>query len=338
MTHKILVTGAGGYIGSVATYLFLEKGYEVVAIDNYSKGFKGPLEVLQKKFGEEKLRYYEVDLNGGLSSVFDKEPSIEAVAHYAALCIVDESMKDPVKYFKNNVCGSQNLFAELIKRGIKNLVFSSTCTVYGDAQYMPVDEKHPIGQNIVNAYGQSKAMVESLIQWYGKLSGLNYVIFRYFNVCGASDDGLIGDSKKPSTLLVQNTVRGALKIEPFYLTCPEVDTPDKTPIRDYINVVDLNEAHVAAIEYLLNGGKSEEINLGTGVGNSVLEIVNKVKEITGATFDVQKGSTRQGDAPKIYASIAKAKQVLGWEPKRTLSDSVKSLITWYTAHPNGWDH
>ena len=162
------------------------------------------------------------------------------------------------------------------------------------------------------------------------------MILRYFNVCGASDDGLIGDSKKPSTLLVQNAVMGALGIEPFYLTCPQVSTPDKTPIRDYINVVDLNEAHLSALDYLMNGGQSEVINLGTGTGNSVLEIVKKVEEATGYKFDLKKTTPRQGDDPKKIASIDKAKKILNWEPKRTIKDSVKSLMAWYNQHPKGW--
>jgi UDP-glucose 4-epimerase len=176
-----------------------------------------------------------------------------------------------------------------------------------------------------------------MIKWFGKQKGLSYVILRYFNVCGASDDGLIGDSKKPSSLLVQNAVRGALGIEKFYLTCPRVDTADGTPVRDYINVVDLNEAHYLALKYLLKGGRSETINLGTGKGNSVLEVVNKVQDLTGAKFTVGKSKPRDGEYAKMIADTNKARKVLGWEHKRDIADSVKSLIKWYNLHPNGWD-
>ena len=334
MSSKILITGAGGYIGSVATYLFLQNGCEVVAIDNFSTGYRQPLELLQKKFGKGKLRFYEIDIKKDLSPIFDKEKDIKAVIHYAASCLVDESMRQPEKYFQNNVCGSNNLLTTIIKYGIKNFIFSSTCTVYGEAQYVPIDEVHPT--NPANPYGESKRMIEKIIEWYGRLKGLNYVILRYFNVCGGSDDSLIGDSKRPSTLLVQNAVRGALGIEPFFLTCHKVDTPDKTPIRDYVNVVDLNEAHIKAFEYLLNHGKSEIINLGTGTGNSVLEVVNKVQEATGAKFDLKKTSPRQGEYAKMIAKIDKAKNILDWEPKREIKDSVKSLIAWYKTHPEGW--
>lgn len=334
MTKKILITGAGGYIGSVATYLLLQNGYMVVALDNFSTGYKQPLKLLLEKFGKEKLTVYEIDITQSLEAVFQKEKNIDAIIHYAASCVVDESMKNPQKYFLNNLYGTQNLLMNLLKYNIQKIIFSSTCAVYAEAQYMPMDEKHPIGP--ISPYGASKRMAEQLMEWYGKLQNLHYVILRYFNVCGASDDGLMGDSKKPSTLLVQNTVRGALGIEQFYLTCPEVDTSDKTPIRDYINVMDLNEAHLKALDYLFNNGKNETINLGTGTGNSVLEIVNQVEKITGKTIPHEKTTPRIGDDAKKIAAIEKAKKILGWQPKRSIADSVNSLVKWYKQHPNGW--
>lgn len=333
MDKKILVTGAGGYIGSVATYLLLQKGYEVVALDNFTTGYKQPLDFLQQKYGVDKLKVYEADLHDDLSEMFGKEKNIGAVLHYAASCVVDESMKNPEKYFYNNVCGTQNFVSQLLKNGIDKIIFSSTCAVYGATQNS-IDEKHPLSPT--SPYGLSKKMVEEILQTYGHLKNLHYVILRYFNVCGAADDGVIGDSKKPSTLLVQNVVRGALGIEPFFLTCPDVDTPDKTPIRDYINVVDLNEAHLKALEYLLNGGKNEIVNLGTGTGNSVLEIVKKVEEVTGVKIELKKTTPREGDDAKKIATITHAKEVLGWEPKRNIEDSIRSLSAWYKLHPKGW--
>ncbi len=332
---KILITGAGGYIGSNSVYLFLQKGYEVVGVDNFVRGFKQPLEVLQEKFGKDKLRFYEADLTKNIDEVFEKEQNIEAVIHYAAFCNVGESMLQPELYFSNNTFGSANLLQAITKHEVKNLIFSSTCAVYGQSEYMPLDEKHPL--HPMSVYGESKRMSEIEIEWYAKQKGLRYVMLRYFNVCGASDDSLIGDSKKPSFHLMQNAVRAALSIAPFELICPEVDTPDKTPIRDYVNVVDLNEAHVKALEYLLNGGNSDVFNLGTGSGNSVLEIVQKVQEITGKEFKAGKGPTRQGDPARLYADNSKIKSVLGWEPKRTIEDSVRTLVKWYMNRPNGWE-
>ncbi|OGK26088.1 UDP-glucose 4-epimerase GalE [Candidatus Roizmanbacteria bacterium RIFCSPHIGHO2_02_FULL_37_9b] len=335
MKSKILITGAGGYIGSVAAYLFLQKGYEVLAVDNFSTGYRQPLELLKNKFGENKLRIYEIDLQNDLGKLFKNEKDISAVLHYAASCIVDESMNKPEKYFKNNILGTLNLLESMTANNILNFVFSSTAAVYGEAKKIPVEENHPTEP--VNVYGESKLIAEKIIQWYGKVKGVKYCILRYFNVCAASDDGLIGDSKKPSSLLVQNSVRGALGIAPFYLTCPEVDTPDQTPIRDYVNVVDLNEAHFVALDYLMKGGKSEIINLGTGTGNSVLEIVNQVQEITGKKFEIKKTTPGKGDPARIVASIEKAKKVLGWKPRRLIADSVKSLVKWYGPHPQGWE-
>ncbi len=333
---KILITGAGGYIGSVATYIFLQEGFEVVALDNFSTGYKEPLRLLKEKFGERKLRFYELDLTKkeNIISLLETEKEIEVVIHYGAHCLVDESMKEPEKYFANNIDGSLNLITAMLAAGIKNLVFSSTCAVYGQSNYVPMDENHP--RKPISPYGESKKMVEDIILWFAKLMRLNYVILRYFNVCGASDDGLIGDSKKPSMLLVQNAIRGALGIEDFFLTYPEVETEDESPIRDYVNVVDLNLAHKKAVEYLLKGGQSEIINIGTGRGNSVLEVVETVQRVVDNSFKVEKGKLREGDPDKLIASIGKAKKVLGWEPQRSLEDSIKSLVVWYKAHPQGW--
>ncbi len=335
MNKKILVTGAGGYIGSVAVYLLLQNGYQVVAVDNFSTGYRQPLELLQDKFGKDKLHNYEFDLRHDLTPMFEEEKGISAVIHFAASCLVDESMKEPEKYFNNNILGTLNLLKTMIKYKINNFVFSSTAAVYGEPKQIPIREDDVTMP--INPYGESKLISEKITRWLNKLKGINYVILRYFNVCGASDDGLIGDSKKPSTLLVQNAVRGALGIESFRLTCPEVDTPDKTPIRDYVNVVDLNTAHLKALEYLFNGGKSEIINLGTGTGNSVIEIVDRVTEVTGFKFKLQKTTPRLGDPARLVASIEKAKTILGWQPERSIRESVQSLTKWYKKHPNGWE-
>lgn len=332
---KVIITGAGGFIGSVTTQLFLKRNFEVVAIDNFTTGFRKPLQILQQEFGADKIRFYEKDIKFDLDSIFAKEKNVYAVIHFAANCLVDDSMKNPQKYFQNNVCGSQNLLTTILKYEIKNLVFSSTCAVYGDVHQIPVVENHPT--NPTNPYGQSKKMAEEIIEWYGKLLGLNYVILRYFNVCGTSNNGQFGDSKKPSVHLVQNAVRAALGIEDFSLTCPVVNTPDKTPIRDYIDVVDVAAAHIKAVNYLIKKGSSEVINLGTGKGNSVLEIINAVQKATGKKFTIKEGLPRSGEYGKIIASIDKAEKILNWQPTKSLDDSIKSLVSWYKKRPQGWE-
>ncbi len=334
---KILVTGAGGYIGSVTTNLLLENGYSVVALDNFSRGYHAPLELLKSKYAD-KLTIYEDDLvDDGAKNILAKESDIEAVIHFAALLNVGESFKIPHIYYANNIGGTARLLEEIIKRNIKNFIFSSSCTVYGNAQYLPIDEKHPVVEP-VSPYGFSKLTCEKMLDWYKKLELINAVSLRYFNVCGATDDGQIGDSKKPSFHLMQNAVRGALGIEPFLFNYAKVNTPDGSPIRDYVNVVDLADAHVKALAWLLREKKSEIFNLGTGSGNSVLEIVETVKKLTGKDFPVNDSADRRLDeADKMIADNTKIKKALGWEPKHTITDSVNSLISWYTKHPGGWE-
>jgi UDP-glucose-4-epimerase GalE len=333
----VMVTGGAGFIGSHATRLLLENGYKVEVVDNLCLGFREAVEVLQNKYGKENLSFSKVDLRSKaeVEQVMERVKP-EAVMHFAALSMVDKSMEVPEEYFENNVAGSIYLIEAMLKNQVNKLIFSSTSAVLGNSQYLPVDEKHPTDP--ISAYGESKLLVEKMIRMISKIHGMKHIIFRYFNVTGSSSDGLIGDSKKPSTLLVQNAVRGALGIAPFQLVCPKVDTPDGTPIRDYINVEDLVDAHLAGLRYLDNGGESNTFLLGTGTGNSVLEIVEMVKKETGVNFEVGKGETRKGDIPAAYANIAKAKEVLGWEPKRSLGDSVASLVKWYKNKPNGWNH
>lgn len=333
----ILVTGGAGYIGSHAVKLLLEKGEKVAVIDNLFRGYKQVIEVLQDKYGADNLKFFKADLKN-----YDEVEKVMAqvkpdgVMHFAALCLVNESMEKPEMYFENNVGGTLNLLKVMAKNGVKNLVFSSTCAVYGESKYLPVDEKHQTVPS--NPYGESKLISEKMIGWMAEIHKFNYVVLRYFNVCGADHDGLIGDSKKPSQLLMQNAVRGALGIEKFQLTCPRVETKDGTPVRDYINVEDLAKAHYKAMEYLRNNGKSEIFNLGTGKGNSVLEIIEEVEKVSGKKIERSQGEARKGEYAEIYADNQKITKLLGWSPEKRLQDGVESLVKWYTGHPNGWDY
>ena len=330
--QKILITGGAGYIGSHAVRLFLERGLSVVLLDNFSRGYHEAVETLAQ-FGD--LAIEEADLldRERIEEVFAKH-DIGTVLHFAALCLVNESVEEPERYMNNNVEGTRNLLETMVKSGVRDIIFSSTCAVYGDVARLPVDEAHPTMP--MNPYGDSKLAAEELIRSYGQEHGIRSVVFRYFNVCGASADGLIGDSKKPSQLLMQNAVRGAMGIEPFAYTCGQVDTPDGTPIRDYIDVEDLVAAHFLGYEYLMQGGASELFNLGNGQGYSVKEIVSAVEQIFGQVMEKSAAPPRKGEYPNIYADAAKARAVLGFAPKKSLSESIESLRKWYAGHPGGY--
>jgi UDP-glucose 4-epimerase len=333
---KILVTGAGGYIGSITCELLLKNDFSIVGIDNFSRGYKDPLIYLEKKYGSEKIKWEELDLfRDDLNRLFEKY-QFDGVLHFAGLANVGESWEKPEIYFDNNVVASQRLAEAMIKAHVKNLVFSSSCAVYGDAQYVPIDENHPLAIP-ASPYGASKKMDEEIFSWYQKTGSLNYVFLRYFNVTGANDEASLGDSKKPSFHLIQNAVRGALGLGEFELNYTSVKTPDNSPIRDYVNVVDLARAHMLALNYLLNGGESNIFNLGTGEGNSVLEIIKIVKEKTGKDFKVGVAKNRRkGEADKMIADNKKAKEILGWKPEHSLDQSIESLVNWYKSHPKGW--
>jgi UDP-glucose 4-epimerase len=331
---KILITGAGGYIGSIGTSLFLKKGYEVICVDNFSTGFKQPLEFLHKRYGENKIRIYNKDLRKGVDDILKKEMNISGVVHYAAQCFIDESFVKPHAYFDNNISGSLKLLQSMQKFGIKNIVYSSTCAVYKKTNRMPIAENATIKP--LSPYGQSKYIVEEILEWYRKTLDLQYIILRYFNVTGADNNGDLGDSKNPSLALVQNAVLAALKNKPLKITYKHVSTKDGSPIRDYINVLDLNDAHINAVDYLLKESKSDIFNLGTGTGNSVLEVIKTINTVTKENIFLQKTTPRKGEYSIMIADNKKAKRILNWEPKHSLEDSVKSLQKWYKKHPNGW--
>lgn len=330
---KILITGGGGYIGSHVAKLFLERGFPVVVLDNFSRGYREPLRILSQ-IGSVEVEEADLLERESVQAVFNRH-DIGAVLHFAALCLVNESVEQPELYMKNNVEGTRNLLDVMHGVGVKNLIFSSTCAVYGEAEYLPVDEQHPF--HPVNPYGESKLAAENLIRQMSREYELHSVIFRYFNVCGASSDGLIGDSKKPSQLLVQNAVRGAMGIEPFSYTCGDVDTPDRTPIRDYIDVEDLAWAHFLGYEYLMAGGASEVFNLGNGRGYSVKEIVSEVERQFGVTIEKKDSiEKRKGEYARVYADPTKAKEILKFQPRKSLTESIESLRKWYTGHPDGY--
>lgn len=304
MKKLVLVTGGAGYIGSHAVREFIENDYDCVVLDNLYNGHRET--VLADKF--EKVDLLDKD---ALDCIFDKY-EIDTVVHFAAMVRVDESVLDPWKYYNNNVIGTLNLLNSMRKYEVKKIIFSSTCATYGEAQYLPLDEKHT--QNPINPYGMSKLMCEKIIMDYSKAYGTKYIIFRYFNAAGASYDGKLGCSAHVMTHIIPMVLKN-LKGETDKLKIfgNDYNTPDGTCIRDYIHVEDLASAHRLAIEKI--DDFSGAINLGIGKGYSVEEIIKAAELVTGKKCKIVYTDRRKGDAAELYANNKLARNVLNWNPK-----------------------
>lgn len=304
----ILVAGGAGYIGSHTVKYLLKNNYKVIVLDNLVYGHKEA--VLTEHFEK-------VDLADRikLKEVFQKY-KIDAVIHFAAYTYVGESVSNPAKYYQNNVVNTINLLDAMIENNVKNIVFSSTCATYGNPQYTPIDEKHP--QSPINPYGKTKLMMEQIMADYEKAYGLKYAALRYFNAAGGDSQGELGESHNPETHLIPLVLK-AIKGEIPDITVfgTDYDTEDGTCIRDYIHVEDLANAHMLAVEKLFEDNKSLCINLGTGIGTSVKEIIQAAEKITRKKVPVVFGERREGDPPKLYAANSMAKKVLNWKPKYT---------------------
>jgi len=302
---KVLVTGGAGYIGSVTAHLLKRRGYEVVIVDDFSRGHDHNIRGLPFH----KLNLLET---GALSDLLGRE-RVDAVIHFAAHSMVGESTRKPELYFLNNDGGSASLFSAMIQADVKRLVFSSTAAVYGTPQIVPIPEDLPFDP--VNPYGESKVLVEKMLKWLDSCSGLRSIALRYFNACGADPESGLGEEHQPETHLIPLLIRAVLTGGPITIFGDDYDTPDGTCIRDYIHVTDLAEAHVSAIETLLAGGPSDVFNVGTGAGRSVLEVMRAVEQITERKVPHQIGPRRAGDPPALVANSEKLQRTLGWKPK-----------------------
>ncbi|MFP7446489.1 UDP-glucose 4-epimerase GalE [Bacillus sp. MMSF_3328] len=327
---SILVLGGAGYIGSHAVYQLIDQDYEAVVVDSLETGHREAVHP-DAKFHQGDIRDKEF-----LRSVFEKE-SIDGVLHFAANSLVGESMENPLKYFNNNVYGTQVLLEVMTEFDVKNIVFSSTAATYGEQKTMPITEEMPA--NPTNAYGETKLTMEKIMKWCETAHDLKYVSLRYFNVAGARSTGEIGEDHQPETHLIPIILQVALgQREHISIFGDDYDTEDGTCIRDYIHVEDLINAHLLALQYLQNGGKSEIINLGSGQGFSVKEMIEAVREVTGHEIPDKVVPRRSGDPSTLIASSQKAKTVLGWNPQRT---SIKQIIedawSWHQAHPHGYN-
>lgn len=313
MKPTVLVTGGAGYIGSHACKALAAAGYTPVAYDSLVFGHRwavqwGPLVV--------------GDLaDTALIRKTIRDHDITACIHFAAFTYVGESVTDPRKYFRNNVVNTLGLMDSLVEAGVRRMVFSSTCATYGDPEYMPLDEAHR--QQPVNPYGESKLMVERMLQWYGRAYGLGWTALRYFNASGADPEGRIGEEHDPETHLIPLILQTALgERSHIGIFGTDYPTADGTAVRDYIHVDDLADAHVLALRHLERGGDSQAFNLGTGTGHSVRAVIDAAERVTGQPIPVKLAPRRDGDPAVLVADPRRARQVLGWQPRYADIDGI----------------
>ncbi|WP_127104916.1 UDP-glucose 4-epimerase GalE [Pararhodobacter zhoushanensis] len=320
MRH-VLVTGGAGYIGSHACKVLAARGYVPVCYDNLSTGWAQAV-----KYGP----FIQGDLNdrAALDAAFAAYDPV-AVMHFAAFSEIGEAMSDPGKYWRNNVMGSLTLIEATVAAGVRDFVFSSTCATYGEQDGVLLDEDS--AQQPINAYGSSKKAVEEMLRDFGTASGLNHVIFRYFNVAGADPEGEIGECHRPETHLIPVMLEAIDGQRPeLVIYGTDYDTPDGTCIRDYVHVMDLVEAHVLGLEWLLDGKESRVFNLGTGAGFTVREVIGHARAATGYKVPHSFGPRRGGDAAALISGSHRALNELGWNPSRSsLKVMIKDAWTWH---------
>ena len=321
---NILVTGGAGYIGSHTRYFLQKQGHSVIVADNLSRGFReaAPADI---------LRVVDIADTQRIERLL-KDERIDAVIHFAAYISVGESTEAPEIYFSNNVGGSIALFEAMLRAQVKRAVFSSSAATYGIPKRVPILEDEPFAA--INPYGESKVMIETVMEWLDKYRGFRGIRLRYFNACGAEPQAGLGERHDPETHLIPLLLRAIQRNQPMTIFGDDYPTPDGTCIRDYIHVSDLAEAHVLAVEHLLNGGASGGYNVGTGEGHSVTEVLNAVESVTGKKVPYRIGPRREGDPPSLVADSSKLQHELGWRPKRAdLNQIVADAWAFAQAHP-----
>jgi UDP-glucose 4-epimerase len=336
---KVLVTGGAGYIGSHTTLVLLEAGYKVVVLDNFSNSFPESLIRVGKLAGKKPI-LVEGDLNDGrlLEKIFSKHKDIGSVIHFAALKAVGESTEYPLKYYRNNVSGSISLLESMQTAGVHDLVFSSSCTVYGEPAYVPLDESHPTGR-VSSPYGRTKYQMEEIIRDHvASQSGLRAAILRYFNPVGAHPSGEIGEDPQgiPDNLVPFVCQVATGKLKKLKVFGDDYPTCDGTAVRDYLHVVDLAEAHLRALQAIEQRGQGFTCNLGTGRGSSVLEVIASFEEATGKKIPYEFAPRREGDVTEAWAAPSYAEELLGWKTTRGLKEMLADAWNWQSQNPNGY--
>lgn len=309
---KILVTGGAGYIGSHTTYFLQKSGHSVVVVDNLSYGH-------ERVVPSGLLRVIDLRDTEKLVALMRQE-HFDAVIHFAAFISVGESTQAPEKYFTNNTAGSLSLFEAMLQSDLKRVVFSSTAAAYGIPERDPITEDLPFAP--INPYGESKVMTEKILEWLDRYREFRSIRLRYFNACGAEPEAGLGELHDPETHLIPLILQAVRTGKPVTLFGDDYPTPDGTCIRDYIHVSDLAEAHVLAVEHLINGGASNVFNVGTGHGHSVKEVLESVERVTGKKVPHTVGPRREGDPPRLVANSQKLQTTLGWKPTRTDLDRI----------------
>ena len=335
---KVLITGGAGYIGSHTALELLNAGYETVVYDNLSNSSRESVKRVEELTGKQVI-FYEGDVldKDNLTSVFEKE-GIDAVIHCAALKAVGESVRKPLEYYHNNIAGTLALMDVMRNVGVKNIVFSSSATVYGNPETIPITEECPKGQ-CTNPYGWTKSMMEQIMTDLQKSDPeWNVILLRYFNPVGAHKSGRIGEDPKgiPNNLMPYITQVAVGKLEKLGVFGDDYDTHDGTGVRDYIHVVDLAVGHVKAIDYILTNPGLDVINLGTGVGYSVLDMVKAFSKACGKELPYEIKPRREGDIAMCYADPAKALNVLGWKAERGLDEMCEDSWRWQSQNPDGY--
>ena len=318
---KILITGGAGYIGSFMVKTALDKGIQVVVVDNLERGYEEAIDKRAKFIlGDLKDKKF-------VDGIFS-EHIFDSVVHFAGFISMAESVSNPYVYFSNNVNASLNVIEGMVKNKVNNFIFSSSAGVYGNPAESPITEDHP--KNPTNPYGESKLMVEKILSWYRKIYGLNFMSLRYFNACGGSIDGKMGEQHSPETHLIPNAINAILNKTEFTLYGDDYGTTDGTCIRDYIHVIDLVEAHVLAISKLIDDGGGFFYNVGTGEGHSNKEVISMVQNVSGSEINMKIAKRRPGDAEVLIADPTLIKRNLGFTPKYSdLENIVKSAWKWH---------